>query len=281
MIFKRIKNIIKMEWELTFKSVNNSLLVTLLPLLIVAQVLGLIYALKRFATANTLDEITSNAMINNAMANLQTMISQDVISISLAERFQLLLVSQFPYYLLLIPTMIAINFATFSIVEEKQTGTLEPLLATPVKTWELLLGKALSGAIPAIIMSWICSVIFFIGINFSVSKLVAQACLQSPMLLYLWLISLFLLVPSISVLSFMLGVISSSRINDAKNAQSISIVIIIPVFALIAIQVSGIIAFTPLVLLFFGLGLCLLDMLVLRLAVKLFRRESIITDWKK
>lgn len=50
--------------------------------------------------------------------------------------------------------MIAKNIATFSIVEEKQTKTLEPLLATPVQTWELLIGKALSGAIPAVIMSW-------------------------------------------------------------------------------------------------------------------------------
>jgi ABC-type transport system involved in multi-copper enzyme maturation permease subunit len=173
MTLKRIINVIKKEWRMTFGSLNNGLFITLLPLLIVGQLLAIIYAIKRFVSANALAEITSNAMIQKAMENLQVMISSEITSISLAERFQLLLVSQFPYYLLLIPTMIAISFATFSIVEEKQTGTLEPLLATPVRTWELLLGKALAGAIPAILMSWICAVIFLVGVAFLVSRLVA------------------------------------------------------------------------------------------------------------
>ncbi|MDO8690324.1 MAG: ABC transporter ATP-binding protein [Dehalococcoidia bacterium] len=56
-----------------------------------------------------------------------------------------------------LPTMIAINFATFSIVDEKLSGSLEPLLATPVRTWELLLGKALAGVIPALIITWVCA----------------------------------------------------------------------------------------------------------------------------
>ena len=57
--------------------------------------------------------------------------------------FRVLLLSQFKFFLLLIPTMIAVSFATFSIIEEKQSRSLEPLLATPVKTREVLLGKAL------------------------------------------------------------------------------------------------------------------------------------------
>jgi len=42
MAHKRVFNVIKKEWEVTFKSVNNTLLVTLLPLIIVGQVLVLI-----------------------------------------------------------------------------------------------------------------------------------------------------------------------------------------------------------------------------------------------
>jgi len=280
MAYKRIKNVIKKEWELTFKTLNDGLFITLLPLLIVAQVLGIIYAVKSFVGEGTLEEIMSNPMLKKAMDNLHDMMPSEISILSLAERFQLLLVSQFPYYLLLIPTMIAISFATFSIVEEKQTGTLEPLLATPVRTWELLLGKALSGAIPAIVMSWICVVIFLFGIAFLISKSVAQACLQSPMLAFSWLISLVFLVPLISILSFMLGVISSSRSTDAKSAQSIALFIIFPVFALIAIQLTGILALKPLSLLLFAVILLLADILILRLAVKLFQRETIIIRWK-
>ena len=280
MALKRITNVITKEWEVTFKSVNNGLFVTLLPILIVGQVLGIIYAVKTFVGEKSLEELTSNVMIQKAMTNLQGMISSEITSISLAERFQLLMVSQFPYYLLLVPTMIAISLATFSIVEEKQTGTLEPLLATPVRTWELLLGKALSGAIPAIIMSWICAVVFLVGIAFLVSKSVVQYCLQSPVLAYLWLISLILLVPAVSVLSFMLGVVSSSRANDAKSGQNIAVVIVLPILALVAVQITGLVVFTPLLLIFLSFGLFLLNIIILRLAVKLFRRESIVVSWK-
>jgi ABC-2 type transport system permease protein len=84
----------------------------------------------------------------------------------------------------------------------------------------------------------------------------------------------------VSVLSFLLGVISSSRANDAKSAQGIALVIIFPVYALIAIQMTGMMLFTPILLLLLVLFLCLLNILVLRLAVRLFRRESIIVRWK-
>jgi ABC-2 type transport system permease protein len=280
MTLKRIKNVLKKEWKLTFKSVNNTLVVTLLPLLIVGQVLGIIFAVKTFVGANSLEDITSNAMIQRSMANLQGMISSEITSLSLSDRFHLLLVSQFPYYLLLIPTMIAISLATFSIVEEKQTGTLEPLLATPVRTWELLLAKALSGAIPAIIMSWVCAVVFLVGITFLVSKAVVETCLQSTQLISIWLISLIFLVPAISVLSFMLGVISSSKASDAKSAQNVALIIVLPVLAIVATQIIGVISFTPILLLILSFVLCLLDLAVLRLAVKLFCREAILVRWK-
>ena len=60
--------------------------------------------------------------------------------------------------------MVAISLATFSIVDEKLSGSLEALLATPVKTWELLLGKALAGAMPALLVTWICAALFILGV---------------------------------------------------------------------------------------------------------------------
>ena len=40
-----------------------------------------------------------------------------------------------------IPLVVPITIASYSIVGEKQLRTLEPLLATPIKTWELLAAK--------------------------------------------------------------------------------------------------------------------------------------------
>jgi ABC-2 type transport system permease protein len=277
---KRISNVIKKEWEVMFSSINNTLFITLLPLLILAQFLAVIYFAGRIIGDNTLNGIMANSMIQKSMTNMETMLSIGTESITPVEKFQLLLLSQIPFYLLLIPTMIAISFATFSIMEEKQTKTLEPLLATPVRTSELLLGKALSGAIPAIIVTWFYAGVSIIGSRLILSGGIVSSYILKGTLAYVWLITLLLMVPVISVLSFLLGVISSSRVSDAKNAQNGAIFIVLPVFVLIGVQLSGFVMFTPILLLLLGIVVGVLDIFILRLAVKLFQRESIITRWK-
>jgi ABC-2 type transport system permease protein len=102
-------------------------------------------------------------MFQNALEKLgQTFPA--VAGLPAGEQLQVFLLSQFNFYLLLIPTMIAVSFATFSIVDEKLSGSLEALLATPVRTWELLLGKVLSGAVPALLVTWVCAIIFILGV---------------------------------------------------------------------------------------------------------------------
>ena len=49
---------------------------------------------------------------------------------------------------MLIPLFIPVNIAAYSIVGEKTTHSLEPLLATPISTGELLAGKNLASVIP-------------------------------------------------------------------------------------------------------------------------------------
>ncbi len=245
------------------------LFVTILPLLIIAEPLVVMWLVSHFGGTT----ITSSSLIQNAMAKLQAEIPQSA-NLAIAQQFQVLLLSQFKFFLLLIPTMISISFATFTILEEKQSRSLEPLLATPVRTWELLLGKALSGAIPALIVCWICGAIFFIGV-----AIMGWGSLIRLVLTPSWYLVFFLLTPAIAVLSFLLGVIGSSQAKDARSAQNLILLVIFPVFALIAIQVTGLVWFTPLLTLILALALILVDYLVLRIAVSLFQRESIVIKW--
>ena len=94
-----------------------------------------------------------------------------------------------------------------------------------------------------------------------------------------WFISLFVLTPVVAVLSFMLGVIASSRAGDARSAQNIVIIIILPILMLIGVQVAGVIWFTPLLTLALALVIGMADVLVLWIAVRLFQRESIVVKW--
>jgi len=266
---RRLRNILFKEWEVIFHDLNNTLFVTLVPLLIIAEPLVFIWLASHFGG----DTITSTSFIQSAIKKLIIEIPA-VAALPASQQLQILLLSQFKFFLLLIPTMIAISFATFSIIEEKQSRSLEPLLATPVRTWELLLGKALSGAIPALVVTWICAAIFFLGVD-----LMGWGMLVDMVLTSSWFITLFLLTPAVAALSFLLGIIGSSQAKDAKNAQNFIILVILPVFLLIGIQVAGIVWFNLILTLALSLGLFLVDFMVLRIAVSLFQRESIIIKW--
>lgn len=49
---------------------------------------------------------------------------------------------------MLIPTVVPLTIAIYSVIGEKSARTLEPLLAAPVRVGELLLAKSLASAIP-------------------------------------------------------------------------------------------------------------------------------------
>jgi ABC-2 type transport system permease protein len=267
---KRIVNILLKEWQFLFTDINTTLLVTLLPLLIIGQLIFYVWLAVNFAGESALNvQIIQNALLNLKRA------TPIVASLSSGEQFQVLLLSQFTFFMLLIPVMISVSVTTFSIVDEKLSGSLEALLATPVKTWELLLGKALAGAIPSLIVTWICSGIFLL-----VVRAMGWGHLLDMVLTPVWFISLFLFTPAITILSFLLGVIGSSKAKDAKGAQNLVTLVVVPVLALIAIQVTGIIWFSTISALTLAFGIALVDLIVLRIAVQLFQRESIVVRWR-
>jgi ABC-2 type transport system permease protein len=139
----------------------------------------------------------------------------------------------------------------------------------------LLLGKALSGAIPALLITWVCGGVFLLG-----AGSLGWEHLLGWVLTPSWFLTLFLLAPAVAVLSFLLGVVSSSRASDPKSAQNIAVLVILPVLALIGVQVTGLIWFTPLRTLVLALGIGIIDLLLLRVAVRLFRRETIVVEWQ-
>jgi ABC-2 type transport system permease protein len=254
---RRIANVLRKEWLLMARSPSNLLFVVVVPLLLVGQALLLSWILPRFLAVGVPGSSTLAAGLGDV------------------DRFRVLLLDQFRFFVLLIPAMVANVFATLSIVEEKITRTLEPLLATPVRTWELLLGKILAGAIPALTAAWVSTGIFVVA---------AISLGWGPLLRWVidpaWYLSVFLLTPAISILSFVVGVIGSSRANDAKGAQNLAVVVVLPLFALIAVQVLGLVRFTPLLTLALSVAITGLDALMLRLAVRLFARESILIRWR-
>ena len=63
---------------------------------------------------------------------------------------QAFIFQQFLLMQLLIPVTGAMAFAGYSLIGEKQGRTLEPLLATPITTAELLVAKGLGALLPSL-----------------------------------------------------------------------------------------------------------------------------------
>src|SRR5207249_4744901 len=57
-------------------------------------------------------------------------------------------------YMLGIPALVPAALAAYAVVGERQQGTLEPVLTTPIRREEFLLGKALASLLPSIVVAY-------------------------------------------------------------------------------------------------------------------------------
>src|SRR5262245_2594939 len=77
---------------------------------------------------------------------------------------QALIFQQFLILLVLTPVAGAMAVAASAVVGEKQARTLEPLLATPLTTFELLSAKVLGALVPGIGLVIICFGVYLAGV---------------------------------------------------------------------------------------------------------------------
>jgi ABC-2 type transport system permease protein len=153
---------------------------------------------------------------------------------------------------------------------------LEPLLATPITTGQLLAGKALAAAIPAVIASLASFLIFATGTYFLASSPAVAIQLFSP----LWLIGIFVVGPLLSLAGVSLAVMISSRVNEPRAAEQLSALIILPVMAMFIGQLAGAVIINQTFLLALASGLIVIDVALMYFATRLFQRENILTRWK-
>jgi ABC-2 type transport system permease protein len=72
----------------------------------------------------------------------------------------------------------------------------------------------------------------------------------------------------------------SSRVNDARSAQQIGALIILPISGLLVAQLTGSVQLSPPVIALVAAVLVILNAGLMCLGVALFDRESILTRWK-
>jgi ABC-2 type transport system permease protein len=188
---------------------------------------------------------------------------------------QAMIFQQFLILLVLTPVTAAMSVAAYAVVGEKQARTLEPLLATPLTTFELLAGKILGALVPGIVLVTVCFALYVAGIAAFAHPGVYRALLSRRALLIM-----FLLGPLAALAALQLAVCVSSRVNDARSAQQIGALIILPISVLLVAEFTGSVQLTTAVILIISSGLAALNAALMALGIRLFDRESILTRWK-
>lgn len=192
------------------------------------------------------------------------------------ECMQIYLVNQFLLMFMMMPLIIPVTIAAYSIVGEKTTRSLEPLLATPITIIELLTGKALAAAIPGVLITFVSFGLFVVGLFvIQVSSLV-RAYILSPT----WLLAVLVLGPIFSVISVMTAIFISSRVNDPRVAEQVSSVVIIPLMAVLLLQLAGVVVINITFMLSAIASSMLIAVGMVYLGTVFFQRETILTRWK-
>jgi ABC-2 type transport system permease protein len=195
------------------------------------------------------------------------------VKISEVQTAQIKIGNLFRIYLLAQPLLIPAMIAAYSIVGEKNNRTLEPLLAAPVQTWQLLSAKSLSAMLPALFTTWISCGIFIAEVALLTSPVVFTHVVTSG-----WLILMIFTVPVLMVIPVSVTVMISSRFNDPRTTAQVSSLIFVALVIAFTLFGSNL-ALSPLVsivitiiALFIGVGL-------LWSATQVFQREKILTRW--
>jgi ABC-2 type transport system permease protein len=190
-----------------------------------------------------------------------------------AQVVQLAIGSMFRMYLLAQPLLIPAMIAAYSIVGEKNNRTLEPLLAAPVRTWQLLFAKSLSAMLPALIVTWISGGIFIAEVAlFTAPAVFAQIVTPG------WLIIMIITVPVLMLTPVAVTVMISSRFNDPRTTSQVASLIFVVLVLAFSLFGSSLII-SPLMSLIITIFMALLGVALLWSATRVFQRENILTRW--
>ena len=173
----------------------------------------------------------------------------------------------------LIPALVPAALAAYSVVGEREQGTLEPVLTTPIRREEFLLGKALAVFVPALAISYAVFGFFLAGVALFAHPgdrargprrpgTCSPSCC-SPRCSPAW--------------SIWVGIAISARSNDIRVAQQLSVLASLPPVVITSLIAFGVIHTSLKLTLGFGVALLVLDRLGWRFVSALFDRERLIS----
>jgi uncharacterized membrane protein SpoIIM required for sporulation len=174
-----------------------------------------------------------------------------------------------PFLLMVVgyfPITVSLVIALESFVGEKERGTIEPLLSSPLKDWQLFMGKLLAGTIAPLFTSYLGITVYMIGLYFQ--RIPFPDANRMAQTLILTAVQAFLMVTG--------AILISTQATSVRASNLMASFIVIPM----ALLIQG-----ESVMLFWGndkalwlavAGVSVLGLLLVRVGVAHFQREALL-----
>ena len=178
-------------------------------------------------------------------------------------------------YMLGIPAIVPTTAAAYAIVGERQQGTLEPVLSTPVRREEFLVAKGLAVLVPSLAISYGWYAVVLVCAGLFANPVLSAAIFRAPEL-----VAQAFFTPLIAGWSISSSIAISVRSSDVRVAQQLGSLVSLPPLAM-AILVSFYVVH-PTVRLVLGLAalLVVIDALGWKAMLAMFNRERLVTGTK-
>jgi ABC-type Na+ efflux pump permease subunit len=139
--------------------------------------------------------------------------------------------------ILIVPVMFATVLAADALAGEKERGTLEGLLLTPLRDRELILAKLIASWVPAVAIGLVGATLYAIVANIAVMPQTGRLVLPTPefAVMALWV------GPTFGAAALGAIVLVSVRSNSTQEAFQLGGVVVLPVVVIVVTQATGVV----------------------------------------
>ncbi len=174
-------------------------------------------------------------------------------------------------YMLVIPVTMPSVMSAYSVVGEREQGTLEPVLITPIRSEEFLIAKALAAFIPTLVIAY---AVF--GIFLAVAALFAHPVIVSAIYAGTHVLVQLLFTPLLAGWAIWVGIAVSTQATDVRAAQQLSVLGSFPPLIIVALMSLNVITESTALAIGLAAALLAFDLLAWRVVAAMFDRERLV-----
>jgi ABC-type Na+ efflux pump permease subunit len=175
-------------------------------------------------------------------------------------------------YMLVIPVTMPSVLSAYSVVGEREQGTLEPVLITPIRSEEFLIGKALAAFIPTLVIAY---AVF--GVFLGAAALFAHPAIVSAIYAGSHVLVQLLFTPLLAGWAIWVGIAVSTRSTDVRAAQQLSVLGSFPPLIIVALMSLNVITESTALAIGLAAALLAFDLVAWRIVAAMFDRERLVT----